>query len=817
MKRLLWSSALVGGALLGGVPARGAEPARPTGVAPGAGERFQLAAPCPVFTWTAGEAPGGYELVVYRAAATEEGPALTAVLPPGATAWTPPADQCLAAGLRYAWSVRARTEGASTGWSEALLFEIAETPSAAELDAAIAGLERFLGTARVGEPTLGRAEANLLRTRAVAATESPESQAEGKEARAAPAGGEGAGVRAISGEVPDATGETYGVEGIVHSPDGAALRAENTDAAGADLLLAGAPGAELTELGLARDSASNLTFDFSNPGAGTMSVAVDGVPVVTTATDQDTLAGLLPCNDDDVAKVAGGVWTCALDAGGVTYTAGNQIDLTGNAISVLEGSGSGLDADLLDGLNSTTFAFASHTHGIATANTKVGDSALAANTTGFNNTALGEEALLANTGGSYNTAVGTDSLRANTASGNTGVGYAALRSNTTGVANTAVGLHALRSNTTGERNTSLGDTALATNTTGSYETAVGWRALAANATGIQNTAVGARALDANSTGSFNVAVGFRALAANTAGGANTAIGSTSLKANTTGSSNTATGRGALYLNTTGDGNTATGSGALSANTTGYRLTATGFGALQSNTTGHRGTATGVGALGRNTTGSNGVAMGYWALYHNETGNGNTAVGHLAMRENVVGHRNAALGYRAGYFATGSNNIMIGNEGIAAESGRIRLGTAGTHTATYVAGIRGVTTGVADAVAVMIDSAGQLGTVSSSRRFKEDIQDLGPASGTLLDLRPVSFRYKREAGGPPRPREYGLIAEEVAEVFPELVVFDADGRPETVKYHLLVPLLLNELQALERRVAELEGREQPPPEPVATAP
>jgi hypothetical protein len=128
---------------------------------------------------------------------------------------------------------------------------------------------------------------------------------------------------------------------------------------------------------------------------------------------------------------------------------------------------------------------------------------------------------------------------------------------------------------------------------------------------------------------------------------------------------------------------------------------------------------------------------------------------------------------------------------ASESNTIRIGAPDQHTAAFIAGIVGETTGSNDAVEVVIDSNGQLGTINSSRRYKEDIHDMGDASARLLSLRPVTFRYKKPYADGGKPIQYGLIAEEVAEVFPELVVRNAQGQPETVKYQLLAPLLLNE--------------------------
>jgi hypothetical protein len=280
--------------------------------------------------------------------------------------------------------------------------------------------------------------------------------------------------------------------------------------------------------------------------------------------------------------------------------------------------------------------------------------------------------------------------------------------------------------------------------------------------------------------------------------------------NASGSYNTALGANALFSNTTGDYNTAQGIYALRANTAGVHNTATGSHALRSNTGGTNNTAIGFRALNSNTTGLSNVASGSYALYANTTGQHNTAVGFNSLSSNTIGGRNIALGRLAGSnLTTGFDNIMIGHYGVAGDSDTIRIGTQFTHARAFVAGIRGVTTANANAVPVLVDSAGQLGTVSSSARFKEEIRDMGSLTGRLLALRPVVFRYKPEVQAGERPLEYGLIAEEVAEVFPELVVRDDDGQPFTVKYHLLAPMLLNELQGLAReleaRLAALEAR------------
>jgi hypothetical protein len=273
----------------------------------------------------------------------------------------------------------------------------------------------------------------------------------------------------------------------------------------------------------------------------------------------------------------------------------------------------------------------------------------------------------------------------------------------------------------------------------------------------------------------------------------------------TGAGNAAIGASALFSNTSGSANTATGQDALSNNTTGFNNTATGNNALFSNTTGDQNAACGDNALAANTGGSFNTATGSFALANNTTGDGNTAIGFGALTS-TTGGSNVAVGSNAGIGATtGSNNIYLGAGvfGPAAESNTTRLGLV--QTKTIIAGIRGITTVNNNAVPVLIDSAGQLGTVSSSRRFKEDIHDMTDASSRLFKLRPVTFRYTQAYADGSKPQQYGLVAEEVAEVFPELAVRDADGQVETVHYETLNVLLLNELQKQQRRIEALEQR------------
>jgi Chaperone of endosialidase len=287
---------------------------------------------------------------------------------------------------------------------------------------------------------------------------------------------------------------------------------------------------------------------------------------------------------------------------------------------------------------------------------------------------------------------------------------------------------------------------------------------------------------------FTTAEGTNALQNLTTGVGNTAAGWHSLFTTSGGNLNTAVGAGTLLFNT-GDNNTATGALALLSNTTGSNNTANGAFALVSST-GLGNTATGASALTSNTTGNNNTASGMNALALNTTGNTNTASGANALIGNTTGSSNIALGAAAGSsLTTGNNNIDIGNAGFNSDSGTIRLGDS-DRTRTFIAGIHGVTTGVADAIPVLIDSAGQLGTMSSSRRFKKDIQSMDKTSDVILGLKPVTFHYRSDAKGTP---QFGLIAEEVAEVNPDLVVRDQDGEIYTVRYDAVNAMLLNEFQ------------------------
>ena len=207
---------------------------------------------------------------------------------------------------------------------------------------------------------------------------------------------------------------------------------------------------------------------------------------------------------------------------------------------------------------------------------------------------------------------------------------------------------------------------------------------------------------------------------------------------------------------------------------------------------------GYAALFDNTTGVRNSAVGSQALYHSTSGNYNDAVGYLALFNTTSGSNYVAIGYEAGYNQTsGSNNIYIGNNGVAAESGVTRIGTHGTQTAAFVAGITGATV---TGAAVYVTAEGQLGVLASSERFKTAIAPMGSDTAKLEQLRPVSFRLKSDATG---TRQYGLITEEVAKVYPELVIRDASGRIDGVRYDELAPMLLTEVQQQQQKIVAQE--------------
>ncbi len=350
-------------------------------------------------------------------------------------------------------------------------------------------------------------------------------------------------------------------------------------------------------------------------------------------------------------------------------------------------------------------------------------------------------------------------------------------------------------------NTALGEDALFSLTTGGGDTALGYHALYADEGGFGNTAVGELAMAGTIGGVDNLAVGNSALASKANGDFNTALGFLAMVANTDGVGNTATGTSCLYKNTTGSYNTASGYFALYNCTTGSGNVASGFAALNG-TNGSNNTAIGTQAMLNNLSGTANTVVGYDALDLNQSGANNTALGFEALAQNSDGSGNLALGNKAGYrLRTGSNNIDIANAGVNGDSGVIRIGTVGTAANAFLAGVNGVT--VAGGVAVIVDNQGHLGTITSSARYKEAIKPMEKASEALLKLQPVTFRYNK-ALDPEAIPQFGLVAEQVAKVDPDLVALDASGKPYTVRYEAVNAMLLNEFLKEHKTVESLQS-------------
>ena len=381
-------------------------------------------------------------------------------------------------------------------------------------------------------------------------------------------------------------------------------------------------------------------------------------------------------------------------------------------------------------------------------NTAEGQDALLSLTTGLNNTALGSSSLRAITTGKYCTAVGASALGVNTADVNTAIGAGTLFSNTTGSQNTANGALALFSNTTGVDNT-----------------ANGYYSLVRNNTGSQNTANGAFALAHNTSGNYNTASGYNALGRDTTGFQNTAIGTGALSNNTTGSGNTAVGNGTLPLGEDGaEKNTAIGINALGSLASGIGTTAVGADAMSNSITSEGNTALGVRALQNTRT------FGTFGI-------NNTAVGADTLVNNTLGSSNIALGWQAGNNITDAANVIC-------------IGAAGenVNNTCYIGNIYAQVS--ARGTAVFVNSDGKLGTFSSSRRFKEEIKPMEHASEALFALKPVTFRYKKGIDPQGTP-QFGLVAEDVEAVNPDLVVSDNKGTVDTVRYEAINAMLLNE--------------------------
>ena len=323
-----------------------------------------------------------------------------------------------------------------------------------------------------------------------------------------------------------------------------------------------------------------------------------------------------------------------------------------------------------------------------------------------------------------------------------------------------------------------------------FTTAAGDNALQALTLGVGNTAIGTFSLFSVTTGNFNTAVGAGALDLNTAD-QNTATGAAALLFNTTGTDNTANGAAALEFNDTGSFNTANGAFALFSNSNGGDNTATGVGTLSSNIEGNFNTADGAGALALNTTGDDNTAIGTSTLRSNTDGDHNTAIGSGALSD-ATGMQNTALGVGAGSGVTTANSVICIGSGVAGEN---------VSQSCYIGNIFNATS--SSGSAVFVNATGKLGTITSSRRFKEKIKPMDQVSKALFALKPVSFRYKKEID-PAGTSQLGLVAEDVEKVNPDLVVRDKEGKAYSVRYDQVNAMLLNEFLKEHRKVEEQEA-------------
>jgi trimeric autotransporter adhesin len=553
-------------------------------------------------------------------------------------------------------------------------------------------------------------------------------------------------------------------------------------------------------------------------GAGTITITATGGSGISTlvADDTNTATG----STVTIAGDTSNIFTTANNASKLTISQGPQLVLPATNAALNQGVisvGGTVMANFINGSN----AFIGSSCGNGTTgqigNVAVGLACLTSIANGTENIALGVNALATMDNGSNNIALGHNactSLNSNTGNYNIGIGNGALSSLATGAANVAIGLNAgavltgsessniyfLNNGVTGESNTiRIGTQG---NTQGLQDVCY--------IAGIAGVTLGGSpdvvTID-TSTGQLGVAA-FPAGVTTIAGNTGTATGSTITFDATSlaGSSTAFTASGSTVQFSVEDTNVNTYVGNLSGNLTGTGGQNTGFGhgTMLAFTTGVANTAIGYNALLNNTSSGLNVALGNGALQNLATGSGiNTAIGTGSLVSLTSGTNNIALGNNAGagYVSTESNNIIIGTGGTPGDSATTRLGNFSTQTKCFVAGVAGIT--VLNTAAVLIDTTtGQLGTILSSEKFKHNVKDMGDKSDAVMQLRPVTFSYK---GDVTNSMQYGLIAEEVATVMPQIVTYDAYGNPYTVRYHELPSILLNEIQKLSKRVEQLEAQ------------
>lgn len=540
--------------------------------------------------------------------------------------------------------------------------------------------------------------------------------------------------------------------------------------------------------------------------AGIAGVTVGGTPNFVTI---DTTTGKMGSTAS-----TGTVTTIDGDTGSATGTTITFTGLQSGGSVNFSASGATVTMNFTKASTHNTFLgnLAGNTTATGVDNTSVGYQALHALVGGIQNTAVGFDSLALNDNGNYNTAIGYGTLSSNVGLKNTALGNGSLGSSTTGDDNTALGYFAGSAYTGGETNNicigaNVSGTALEDNTIHIGDIATITSCFIA---GIGGVAPGGTP----QTVIIDPVTGKLGSTASGGGGVTTIDGDTGSATGATitfngltnaGSSVSFVASGATVDLHTSDASQNTlvgfnsGNGSLSGDTN----TGLGYATLHSLTSGGSNTAVGAGALNAVTTGDDNNAVGEGSQAFLTTGSMNDSLGTGTLPLLLTGSHNIAIGWESGanYTSSESSNILIGNAGVVAESNVIRIGTSGQQDSCFISGIAGVT--VASSATVLIDTAtGQLGTIASSKRYKENIIDIDTASSPILNMRPVRFNYKNDSS---RENHYGLIAEEVDQLLPDLVVYNRDGEPETVRYHEMPALLLNELQRQHAIIVELSRR------------
>jgi len=630
--------------------------------------------------------------------------------------------------------------------------------------------------------------------------------------------------------------DVSGTETLVLNNNTLELKNTNSSTYVGEIVGLNATGANNTGLGYA--ALRNVTTGTNNTAIGSGSL-----DAITTASNNTSIgANALTGNGSGENNVAIGVSSLASNSSGENNVAVGYQALTSNTT---QGSNNALGyralASNTNGFGNSAFGYlALESNTTADRNVAFGNQALRAqttggfdnvalgyfslnnNTTGDDNVAVGSQALMANTVSRFNVAIGSDALASTTANGqNVAVGHEALTANTASW-NTAMGYRALTANTTGQYNVSIGHSALLANTVGSGNSAMGYQAAGnfnnngvtaigyqslANGTGAENTSIGYRSMATATAGTENVSIGHQSMELATTASQNVSIGYLSLGgAATTGNRNVSIGRRSMFSNTTGGDNVAVGYATLSDNTTGYDNTAVGGAALIENTTGIANTALGEIALENNTTGSNNVGVGKYSGRLNVSGNDNTYIGTDAGH-NSTGSSNVHLGYRAGFNNGNSNRLYIDNSDTASP---LIYGTFNTNEV-------GINWNSATALPNTLSvngnaskSAAGAWLANSDRRLKKNIETIADekALEKLLSLRGVTYEWDDNQTGIERPEgiQYGFIAQELMEVFPEKVTKDGLGFYQTA-YGDYDAVFVQAIKALHNKINNLENENQ----------